>query len=80
MVQSQVAYSPAPVPDGTWKICSPQTIAEGGWQGFPPSPIFSGAELQEDIHVPIGLIEDCLGGTPAESWMSPESLHQVDGL
>ena len=27
--------------------------------------------------MPIGLIEDCLGGTPAESWMSPESLHTL---
>ena len=27
--------------------------------------------------MPIGLIQDCWGGTPAESWMSPESLHQL---
>ena len=27
--------------------------------------------------MPIGLIEDCLGGTPAESWMSPETLHKL---
>jgi sialate O-acetylesterase len=27
--------------------------------------------------VPVGLIEDCVGGTPVESWMSPKTLHKV---
>jgi len=79
LVNHKVSYSPAPVPDGTWKICSPQTITEGGWQGFSAVAYFFGRRLQEDIHVPVGLIEDCVGGTPVESWMSPASLHQVGG-
>jgi sialate O-acetylesterase len=29
------------------------------------------------VHVPIGLIEDCLGGTTAEAWTSPQALHSL---
>ena len=74
-VQSHVAYSPALMPQGTWKICSPQTVADDG--GFSAVAYFFGRKLQGELHVPIGLIEDCLGGTPAESWISPESLHTL---
>ena len=74
-VPSHVAYAPALVPGGAWKICSPQTIGEGG--GFSAVAYFYGRKLQEELHVSIGLIQDCLGGTPAESWMSPESLKPL---
>ena len=75
IVKQQVSYSPAAVAQGSWKICSPQTAAEGA--GFSAVAYFFGRELQDELHVPIGLIQDCWGGTPAESWMSPESLHQL---
>jgi len=75
MVKQHVSYSPAAVPQGSWKICSPQTVAEGA--GFSAVAYFFGRNLQDELHVPIGLIEDCWGGTPAESWMSPETLHQL---
>jgi sialate O-acetylesterase len=71
-VQAHASYAPTAVPRGAWKICSPQTVAEEG--GFSAVAYFFGCRIQEDIHVPVGLIEDCLGGTPAESWTSPETL------
>jgi sialate O-acetylesterase len=74
-VHHHVAYSPTAVPEGSWKICSPQTVAEDGWEGFSAVAYFYGQKLQDELHVPIGLVEDCVGGTPVESWMSPESLH-----
>jgi sialate O-acetylesterase len=74
-VQSHVSYSPAFVPQGSWRICSPQSVAGGG--GFSAVAYFFGRRLQDELHVPIGLIQDCLGGTPAESWMSPESLRKL---
>jgi sialate O-acetylesterase len=74
-VQSHVAYAPASIPQGAWKICSPQTVADDG--GFSAVAYFFGRKLQGELHVPIGLVEDCLGGTPAESWISPESLHTL---
>jgi sialate O-acetylesterase len=73
-VQSHTAYSRAAVPQGQWKVCSSQTVAENG--GFSAVAYFFAQKVQSDIHVPIGLVEDCLGGTPAEAWTSPETLHQ----
>jgi sialate O-acetylesterase len=77
MVQKQVSYSPAAVPQGSWKICSPQNVAEGGSGGFSGVAYFFGRKLQDELHVPIGLIQDCVGGTPAECWTSPEALHPL---
>ncbi len=74
-VGSRSAYGPADVPKGTWKICSPQTIAEGA--GFSAVAYFFARRVQQETGVPIGLIQDCLGGTPVESWMSPAVLHTV---
>jgi sialate O-acetylesterase len=75
MVKAHPAYSPAAVPEGTWKFCSPKTVAEDG--GFSAVAYYFGCRVQQDVHVPIGLVEDCLGGTPAETWTSPETLHRL---
>jgi len=77
MVQKQVAYSPAAMPQGSWKICSPQTVAEGGSSGFSAVAYFFARKLQDELQVPIGLIQDCVGGTPAECWMSLKTLHRL---
>ncbi len=77
MVQHHVSYSPTAVPQGSWKICSPQTVGDGGWGGFSAVGYFFGRKLQDEVQVPIGLIEDCVGGTPVESWMSSETLHRL---
>ena len=39
--------------------------------------LFFGCRIQNDIHVPVGLVVDCLGGTPAEAWTSEESLRPM---
>jgi len=77
MVNKQVAYSPVAMPQGSWKICSPQTVGADGWGGFSAVAYFFGRRLQQDIHVPIGLVQDCVGGTPAESWTSAEALRPL---
>ncbi len=74
-VQSHPAYSPASVVSGQWKICSPQTMAENG--GFSAVSYFFAQKIQAEIHVPIGLVQDCLGGTPAEAWTSVETLRPL---
>jgi len=74
-VHERASYSPAAIPQGAWKICSPQTVAEDG--GFSAVAYFFGRSIQEKIHVPVGLVEDCLGGTPAETWTSPGTLHRL---
>jgi sialate O-acetylesterase len=74
-IQARTTYSPALVPQGKWKICSPQTIAEDG--GFSAVAYFFAQKIHNEIHVPIGLVEDCVGGTPAESWTSPQTLRTL---
>jgi sialate O-acetylesterase len=71
-VGSRSAYGPAEVPQGTWKVCSPQTVAEGA--GFSAVAYFFARRVQQETGVPLGLIQDCLGGTPVESWMNPATL------
>ncbi len=74
-VHQRVAYTPAELVQGSWRICTPETVAENG--GFSAVGYFFGRKLQSELHVPIGLIQDAWGGTPAESWMSTESLHAL---
>lgn len=80
LMNQKVSYFPAKLPDADgWKICSSQTISQGGWGGFSAVAYFFGRRIQQDIHVPVGLIEDCVGGSPVESWMSPKALRKVGG-
>jgi len=74
-VKQQTAYTPASVVTGTWKVCSPKTIAEDG--GFSAVGYYFARKIQSETNVPIGLIKDCVGGTPAESWTSPETLRAL---
>lgn len=74
-VGSRSAYSPVAVPRGAWKICSPQTVAEG--PGFSAMAYFFACRVQAETGVPIGLIQDCLGGTPVETWMNPATLRTL---
>ena len=36
--------------------------------------------MQQDTHIPIGLVVDAVGGTPAETWTSVAALRQLGGL
>jgi len=76
VVKQQTARKPAAVPQGAWKVCSPKNVGEG-WDGFSAVAYFFGRRLQQDIDVPIGLVEDCVGGTPAEAWTSAETLRSL---
>lgn len=71
-VASQPAYEPAPVPHGSWAVCSPAAFA--GDFDFSAVAIFFGRRVQQETSVPIGLIQAAVGGTPAETWTSPRGL------
>jgi sialate O-acetylesterase len=65
---------------GTWKVCSPETVAQGGWNGFSATAYFFGRELNEKLGVTVGLIDADWGGTRIESWTPPEGFAAVPAL
>jgi len=75
-------WTPEPQKDmaGNWKVCSPKSIAEGGWNGFSAAAYFFGRELHKKLNVPVGLIEPDWGGTRIESWTPPEGFASVPAL
>lgn len=60
---------PLPDQDATWTTCTPETAAN-----FSAVAYFFGREIQQQEHVPIGLIDSTWGGTPAEAWISLDGL------
>jgi sialate O-acetylesterase len=67
-------------PENSWKVCSPQTIAEAGWGGFSAAAYYFGRELHQQLQVPVGLIDATWGGTRIESWTPPEGFAAVPAL
>ena len=55
-------------PDG-WTLCTPETAAT-----FSAVAYFFGREIAAKENVPVGLIDSTWGGTPADSWVSLDTL------
>ncbi len=75
-VSQQVSYSPSSVVKGEWKVCSPAALKSGGFGGFSAVAYIFAAKLNEQLKVPIGVIQDAVGGSPVESWTGPETLRK----
>ncbi len=75
-VPNRISFKPeSDVSGGTWKICSPETVANFSAIGY-----FFGRNLYQDLHVPIGLISSEWGGTLIESWTSEDALGTVPAM
>lgn len=57
---------------GQWVECTPETM-----KSFSAIAYFFARKLQQELGVPVGLINSSWGGTPAETWM-PEEVIQND--
>ncbi|WP_255551610.1 sialate O-acetylesterase, partial [Granulicella sp. dw_53] len=55
--------------NGAWTECTPETAAK-----FSAVAYFFGREISEKEDVPVGLIDASWGGTPADSWVSLDTL------
>lgn len=75
-------WTPEPQKDmnGTWKVCSPKSIAEDGWSGFSAAAYYFGRELHQKLGVPVGLIDSSWGGTVIQTWTPPEGFAAVPAL
>lgn len=58
-----------------WTTCTPETVAE-----FSAVAYFFGVNIQKSEKAPIGLIDATWGGTPAESWVSMDTLGSNPAL
>ncbi len=66
------AYHPVNVIAGSWSVVSPDTAKSISAVGY-----YFARKIQQEMHVPIGLVVDALGGTPAEAWASEASLRPL---
>jgi len=71
-VAAHPAYHHTDVVEGTWKVVSPETADRVSAVAY-----YFARRIQQEIHVPVGLVVDALGGTPAESWTSAAALRPL---
>jgi sialate O-acetylesterase len=75
-VQGGPAYRHVDVIEGNWRIVSPDTADRMSAVGY-----YFARKLEQEIHVPVGLVVDSVGGSPAEAWTSAAALaplHDFD--
>jgi sialate O-acetylesterase len=58
----------------TWQVCGSESL-----NGFSAVGYFFGKRLQQQLNVPVGLIESAWGGTPAETW-TPAAIISSDAM
>jgi sialate O-acetylesterase len=63
------------LPRGSWKSANPQDVGR-----FSAVAYFFAKKIYEKYHVPIGLINASVGGTPIEAWTSEEGLKDFATL
>lgn len=71
-VQGHPAYHRVDVIEGEWRVVSPETASWISAVGY-----YFARKVHQEIHVPIGLVIDAVGGTPAESWTSEAALRPL---
>jgi len=71
-VMGHPAYRHSDEVEGNWKVVSPETADRISAVGY-----FFARKVQSEVHVPIGIVVDAMGGTPAESWTSAASLRPL---
>ena len=59
------------VAGGKWIAADPQTVLQ-----FSGVAYFFAKEINTKYQVPVGIIKDAVGGSPAEAWLSPDALRQ----
>jgi sialate O-acetylesterase len=63
------------LPTGYWKAANPNDVRQ-----FSAVAYFFAKFIYEKYHVPIGLINASVGGTPIEAWTSEEGLKEFPAL
>lgn len=69
-VPNRYAVSPQSDFEGSWEVCSPDTVGDFSAVGY-----YFGRELWQTLQIPIGLVSSNWGGTPAEAWTPLKTLE-----
>jgi sialate O-acetylesterase len=56
--------------EGSWKICNAENV-----KGFSAVGYYFGKKVNQEMKVPVGLINASWGGTPAEVWLPREKVE-----
>ncbi|MBQ7684283.1 MAG: sialate O-acetylesterase, partial [Bacteroidaceae bacterium] len=56
--------------DPGWKVCTPETSPRFSAIGY-----YFACELQDSLRCPIGIINNAIGGSPAEAWIDRTTLE-----
>jgi sialate O-acetylesterase len=71
-VAGHPAYHHADLIEGNWRAVTPETAT-----GISAVAYYFARKVYDEIHVPIGLVIDAAGGTPAEAWTSAAALRTI---
>ena len=74
-IPQKIRTAPIDTVGAKWQVCTPQTIGNFSAVGY-----FFGRKLNQELNVPIGLINSSWGGTPAESWVSKSALQTLPSM
>ncbi len=69
-VSRQVAFKHASPPIGLWRVSSPESVKEFSAAGY-----YFAVELQQELNVPVGMINSSYGGSQAEAWTPVDYLN-----
>lgn len=75
-VQGRPAYHHVDVIEGNWRVVSPETASWISAVGY-----YFARKIEQEMHIPIGLVIDAVGGSPAEAWtgaVALRTLHDFD--
>jgi sialate O-acetylesterase len=69
---SDVSKTYDDLPPGKWSVCNPQNVLDFGAASY-----FFAKQLYIKYHVPIGIINSSVGGTPIQAWISEQGIKSV---
>jgi sialate O-acetylesterase len=70
--RSDVTKVHADLPPGKWIPADPKSVLHFGAVSY-----FFAKQLYDKYHVPIGIINSSVGGTPIQAWISEDGIKQV---
>jgi sialate O-acetylesterase len=75
IVKPTLAAEPADDVEGTWEVCSPQTVSHFSAVGY-----FFARDLQKAVNVPVGVIDSSFGASTAQAWISKSAIDAVPAM